>query len=133
MIVNWIRRTRDIINHVVTLHTIVKRFLKKVHIKELYWHSELGLGDAVLTGQASGAVWTLKGLIIGTMARYMRMKQVPKLSITPQFQRLISQTDFSCMISFRAGHAIIAGLMIVKHWKGRPLFSRANHTQEENI
>ena len=40
-------------------------FLKKVNVTELEWHSTMGVGDAALTGMLTGALWTIKGSIIG--------------------------------------------------------------------
>ena len=48
---------------------------------------------------------------------------MPNISVQPQFQMAISQTSFKCMLQFRIGHAIIAGIKLLKFWKGgRPHF-----------
>ncbi|UTW68865.1 hypothetical protein KHA80_16170 [Anaerobacillus sp. HL2] len=68
-----------------------------------------------------GAAWGIKKEANNRCHfHYMRLKVEPILDIQPAFQQVISHTELSCMISFRLGHAIIAALQIVKHWKSRP-------------
>ncbi|WP_139364843.1 DUF2953 domain-containing protein [Sutcliffiella halmapala] len=115
--------TYELVRHVVGMHEIVRRFLSKVEIKKLEWHSNVGLGDAAYTGMVVGAAWSLKGGIVGFMSQYTKMKADPVLSITPFFQQAVSQTLVKCMIRFQIGYAILAGIRTVKYWKGgRPKF-----------
>jgi hypothetical protein len=114
---------KEILTHVVSLHKIVRLFLRKVSIKKIEWNSMVGIGDAANTGTLVGGLWILKGGLIGVISNYMRMKEMPLISITPNFQKAISQTRFSCMIQFRIGNAMLAGIKLVKYWKGgRPKF-----------
>ncbi len=49
---------------------------------------------------------------------------MPNLSVTPHFQFAILQTQLTCIFQFRIGHAILAGLKLIKFWKGgRPQFT----------
>jgi hypothetical protein len=88
----------------------------------------IGIGDAVYTGVAAGALWSIKGSIIGLLSNYLRMKEMPKLMVQPNFQQMITSTDLSCMFQFRIGYAILAGLKLVKWWKGG-----LPHFKEKNI
>jgi hypothetical protein len=118
------KNVREILDHVVGFHRVVKAFLNKVSIDKLEWHSNLGLGDAALTGMLVGTGWTIKGSIIGVLSQYMKLKTTPIVSITPFFQQTFSHTKVTCMLSFKIGNAILAGLRIVKFWKGGlPSFS----------
>lgn len=118
------------LQHVVGFHNILRRFLKRVSVHNFEWRTEVGVGNAAYSAELAGAVWTLKGSIIGLVGNYMKMKQMPKLNVQPHFQENISRTYFSCMISFRIGHAIVAGLMLIRHWKRRPTLSRSNSVEE---
>nr|WP_066050481.1 DUF2953 domain-containing protein [Robertmurraya korlensis] len=112
-----------LIKHVVGLHKIVRRFLKKVTIKDIKWDSVIGVGNAAYTGMFTGACWAAKGSIIGLLSTYMRMRNLPQITVTPHFQMPISQTTLTCMIQFRIGHAMLAGIKLIKFWKGgRPNF-----------
>ncbi|MFT8321674.1 MAG: DUF2953 domain-containing protein [Bacillus sp. (in: firmicutes)] len=110
--------TRELLKHVISFHRIMRYFLSKVTIKQIEWYTIVGLGDAAHTGTISGAIWAVKGAIIGLISSYMKMKDLPKINIYPQFQRIQSETLFKCMIQFRIGNAMLAGIKIVKFWKG---------------
>lgn len=132
IVVEKLRLLRDFLDHVVGLHKIIKRFLKKVKVHNFEWHSGIGVADAAYTAQLTGVVWSLKGAIVGVLSKYMRLQQMPKLSVEPHFQMMITHTNLSCMISFRIGQAMIAGLMLLKHWRRRPKFKQS-HSVEENM
>ncbi|KAA0549105.1 DUF2953 domain-containing protein [Bacillus sp. BGMRC 2118] len=117
-ILNSFKDTKEILQHVVSLHKIVRNFLRKVSVHKLEWHTNFGIGDAALTGVLVGAGWALKGSIVGIISQYMRLKVMPEMSITPLFLQVYSQTQLTCIISFRIGNAILAGIRIVKFWKG---------------
>jgi hypothetical protein len=113
-----IEDTTKIIQHVVNIHKIVQQFLSRVSISKFNWNTTLGIGDAAQTGLIVGLGWTLKGTLIGVVSQYMQLKVHPTISITPSFQIPISETKLSCIFHFRIGHAILAGIRLVKYWKG---------------
>ncbi|GKU81571.1 DUF2953 domain-containing protein [Niallia sp. NCCP-28] len=117
-LVATLENAKEILWHVVGFHRIIRSFLSKVTIKNIEWSSIVGLGDAAHTGAVSGALWAVKGGIIGIISQYMRMQNMPKINIYPQFQRVASETLFTCMFQFRIGHAMFAGIKIIKFWKG---------------
>jgi len=122
-LLNSLRDMKAILEHVVSFHRILRRFLKKVNVAQVEWHSTMGVGDAAITGMLTGALWAIKGSIIGMLSHYFRLLDNPNVSVQPQFQMAISQTSFKCMLQFRIGHAIIAGIKLLKFWKGgRPHF-----------
>lgn len=127
-LLNFLSNYQELLNHVVHFHRIVRAFLAKLTIKNIEWSSIVGLGDAAHTGMVSGAIWAVKGSIIGMMSNYMKLRDMPKINIYPQFQGVASETLFSCMIQFRLGHAMMAGIKLVKYWKdGFPNF-KTNET-----
>ncbi|MEW8986888.1 MAG: DUF2953 domain-containing protein, partial [Bacillus sp. (in: firmicutes)] len=122
-----IKDLETLIKHVVSMHKIIRNFLRKVSINDIQWHSVVGVGDAATTGTLTGALWSVKGSLLGLLSLYMRIKEMPKLSISPSFLRPVSETHFQCMIQFRIGYAMLAGIKLVKYWKGgRPKF-QSNH------
>lgn len=132
-ILDDLRKVKDFLMHVVGFHKIVKRLLGRMSITKFSWKSIVGLGDAALTGTLVGAVWGVKGSTLGLITHYMRLKVEPLIEVHPNFQRLTSHTELSCIISFRLGYAIIAGLQIVKHWKKRPRFKDENLYKHKGI
>lgn len=130
-ILDKIKEFKQFLDHVVGFYKIVKRFLKQIHIKELQWKSQIGFDDAALTGVVTGLAWSVKGIVIGIISNYMNLKKQPIIEITPNFHSAVEITDFQCMFSFRLGQAIIAGLLIVRHWKRRPNFLK--HAMSESV
>lgn len=126
------RNAKVLLEKVIHLHVIVRKFLRKVSIKKLEWHTFIGLGDAAYTGMAAGGLWTIKGGIIGLLSHYLNLQAMPQLSITPHFQAAVIQTRLTCIFRFRIGHAILAGLKLIKFWKGgKPNFENKTNFSTE--
>jgi hypothetical protein len=113
-----LENAKELLYRVVNLHLIVRKFFKKVTLKQLEWHSIIGVGDAAHTGTITGAIWAIKGSIIGMLSQYIKLKEMPNLTVTPHFQLAIIHTRLSCIFQFRIGHAILAGLKLIKFWRG---------------
>ncbi|MBA9026308.1 hypothetical protein HNP81_001593 [Peribacillus huizhouensis] len=109
---------KKLIKHVFGFHILVRKFLRKVKVKTFQWHSLIGTGDAVLTGICVGGSYAIKGSIIGLLSRYLRFKKMPIYSITPDYAKPSASTSFFCIVEFRIGHAIVAGIKIFRYWKG---------------
>ncbi|WP_307852149.1 DUF2953 domain-containing protein [Neobacillus rhizophilus] len=122
------KRTQDLLKNVKGLQIIIRKFSQKISIKEFEWQTMIGIGDAAHTAILTGALWTLKGSVIGVLSQYLKLKTSPKLSITPQFQGSVVQTYFQCIFQFRIGYAILAGLKLIKFWKGgKPPFKNKSN------
>nr|WP_295969858.1 DUF2953 domain-containing protein [uncultured Bacillus sp.] len=109
---------RTLLRHIVSFHRIIRHFFKKVKVTELDWRTNIGAGDAALTGILTGALWTIKGSLIGLISEYFLLQNIPRITVQPHFQMKVTQTIFKCMLQFRIGHAMLAGIKIVKFWKG---------------
>lgn len=115
---NNLNKFQEILDHVFQLHRIVKKFLKKVSLNKFEWYTVIGVGDAAYTGTITGAIWTIKGSIAALFCQYFRVKEMPRLMVQPNFQQVITQTELVCMFQFRIGNAMLAGIKLVKFWKG---------------
>lgn len=113
------KQMQYLIEKVVGLHKIIKRFLSHIQVHKVEWKTSIGLGDAAHTGLISGVIWMIKGNVTGLISHYMNLKARPELEVTPYFQNNLSRTHFICMFSFRIGQAILAGLRMLKYWKGK--------------
>jgi hypothetical protein len=128
------RNVKELAERVFNLVIIVKKFFNKVSVKKFEWYSMIGVGDAPNTGIATGALWVIKGSIIGVISRYFNMKSTPKVMIHPNFQQFITETKISCMFQFRIGNAILAGIKLVKFWKGsQPNFNSQDQTKSKSV
>ncbi|WP_310175842.1 DUF2953 domain-containing protein [Neobacillus niacini] len=125
MITN-LKNTKEILQHVIHMHVIIRKFFKKISIKQFEWHTMFGVGDAAHTGVLCGGLWTIKGGIVGLLSNYFKLKEMPILTVTPHFQAIVIQTQVSCMFEFRIGQAILAGLKLIKFWKGGSPKSKSN-------
>lgn len=117
-LINSINDFKKLLTHVAGLHKIIRDFLSKVSIRKVEWHTMVGVGDAAATGVITGAFWAVKGGLIGVLSHYMKLKDMPVMSISPSFQHAVSITSFKCIIQVRVGHAILAGIKLAKYWKG---------------
>jgi hypothetical protein len=115
---NGLSDIKEITQHIVGLHKITRKFLRKVRIKKLEWHSQFGIGDAAHTGLLTGAAWAIKGGVIGLLSQYMKLQTTPVVTITPEFNQFCSRTKLKCIFQFRIGQAILAGIQFIKYWKG---------------
>jgi hypothetical protein len=117
-VITNLKNFKEVLEHVVELNRIIKKFLKKVSVKKFEWNTIIGVGDALYTGVISGALWTIKGSLMGLLSDYFSFKEMPQLMVHPNFNQMIARTNLSCMFQFRTGHAMLAGLKLVKFWKG---------------
>jgi hypothetical protein len=116
--INSVNDFKQLVVHVSGLHKIIRNFIRKITIRQLEWHTMIGIGDAAATGVIAGATWAVKGSLIGVLSHYMKLRDMPVMSITPNFQHAITITSFKCIFQVRVGHAILAGIKLVKYWKG---------------
>jgi hypothetical protein len=61
----------------------------KVKCRALHLKIGFSLGDAALTGMASGFLWSSTGVILTLLKDYLKFKQAPALKITPAFKSSI--------------------------------------------
>lgn len=135
-----IEDTYQLVRHVVGLHEIIRRFMAKIEVKHLEWHTNIGVGDAAYTGMLVGTIWSVKGGVVGIIGNKMILRTTPNITVTPYFQQFTSQTLLKCMIRFRTGNAIMAGIRIVKYWKGgmpnfktRPLSKLSKKEEQQTM
>jgi hypothetical protein len=115
------QKAKKFARHVTQLNEIIKKFLRHISITKFEWQTKIGTGDAATTGMTVGLGWSLKYGLVALFSKYMKLKTVPCLMITPSFHEAVSETKFVCMIHFRIGYAMLAGIRIVKYWRGNHL------------
>jgi hypothetical protein len=114
-LVRSFQKFRDFLKDVKGFYIITEKFLSKVTVSKLEWRTWLGAGDAAGTGQTSGLLWSVKGSLTGILSRYMKLSSPPSMEVYPQFQHFMFATVFRCMVSFRIGYAILAGIKVLLH------------------
>ena len=90
--------------------SIINYMLNRTDFKILYWKTEIGFGDAALTGMSIGMINILKGNVY---AMFNNIKIRPKkiyFKVVPNFNREILKTDIHSIFKVKIGYIIIAGL-----------------------
>lgn len=108
---------KNLLRHVRGLFVITKNLLKHIQVKQFYWNSSLGVGDAAITGALAGALWTLKGSVLGLLHHFMNVQTKPYIHVSPLFQQAAIRLTVRCMFSLRIGQAILAAIRILLHWR----------------
>lgn len=124
----WADRYQTAVNHVHNFYPTLRDFLKHLQCKEITWHTRIGIGDAAATGTLTGIVWSVKSIILASVTRYVTLRAFPRISVQPEWNGVGVRTQFRCIISFRVGHAIVAGIRILmkllkergRKWKTTP-------------
>lgn len=91
----------------------LKKTLRHIRCRELYWLTSIGAGEAVETATLTGLAWSLKGSIIGYVSKYITLQVQPRLAIEPYYNQTTFATELSCIFKFRTGYAILAGLLLM--------------------
>ncbi|KKB37580.1 DUF2953 domain-containing protein [Bacillus thermotolerans] len=93
---------------------VLLNMLKRVTIQSLRWDTVLGTKDAALTGMVTGVLWAIKGSLSSAASPFMKASMSPFTAVTPVFGRNVLETECSCMISLRAGHAIAGVIQLLR-------------------
>ncbi|MBW4839690.1 MAG: DUF2953 domain-containing protein [Paenibacillaceae bacterium] len=88
--------------------------LRRISFRQLEWSTNIGLQDAAHTATLTGALWGVKGTLVGWLSHHIRLKQRPKLFVVPVFGGTpLFSTEFRCIAQIRCGYAIYAGLVLI--------------------
>lgn len=82
---------------------------RKVIINKIFWISELGTGDAAITGITAGFFWMLKSNLIYFIQSRYNVDDF-YIDIIPYYQEEKLKTSFDCIITLKIGYIIIAGM-----------------------
>lgn len=91
-----------------------------VRVKNLEFHSQVGLGDAAFTGMGIGLLWSLVGSGFAVVERLfpkLGFAQEPILEIEPVFDRWYFRGRFRCIVSLRLGEIIFEGTRSFFDWR----------------
>lgn len=97
---------------------MIQGALRGIRFQKLKWHTLVGLGEADLSAMAVGGVWIVKSQLFRLVNQVIPLPEKLDLKVNADFQNFNIGTDFSCMISFRLGKAIMT-MYRLKQWKGR--------------
>ncbi|MGY4689217.1 DUF2953 domain-containing protein [Salibacterium sp. K-3] len=106
------------LRHLDDMRPLFFSFLNKWKIKRFSWKTRFGTGDAAWTGLLSGLSWSVKQTAAGLLSAVMQMTCRPEVDVSPDFQNRQFETELTCMVTVRLGHAIITGIRVMTHVRG---------------
>lgn len=90
-----------------------RRGFKHLRMKKLVWETSFSTGDAALTGVTTGAVWAVKGWLLGFTSSRFTLEEV-QVNVWPTWDNRNLQTSFDCIVKTRLVHII--GIGITAAW-----------------
>ncbi|MFY0545716.1 DUF2953 domain-containing protein [Brevibacillus sp. H7] len=104
---------QDLLERVTDLEPILRQMMKHIRCTRFEWHTSLGLGEAAATGTLTGIAYGIKSVIIAAFSHFLSLRAVPAISVQPDWNNLLVRTRLRCILHFRLGHAMIAGVRIL--------------------
>ncbi|MBS4208754.1 DUF2953 domain-containing protein [Bacillus sp. FJAT-50079] len=95
----------------------VDRFFLKTRRRVFTWKTMIGLGDAHATAIAAGMIYSLKGIVLTFLKTHMRWKSKPDVDVVQNVHEYTWRMHLQCMISFKAGDAILTAWKLYRLWK----------------
>ncbi len=97
------------------LRKLLKHISHYLILQRLDWKSCCSTGDAMYTGLLTGAIWSIKGIAVGLLNNWIKMKQL-NLKVEPDFNFINPRlkSEITGIFKIRLVHIIaIAYLMLV--------------------
>lgn len=99
------RVTGDIVQDIAA----IERLLRAFEIRDMDWTTTVGAPFAPDTAILCGVLWTVKSTLVGIASQLLTLSQMPRVSITPQFDKPVLASRASCIVATRLGKATYAG------------------------
>ncbi|MBO8165011.1 MAG: DUF2953 domain-containing protein [Brevibacillus sp.] len=108
-----LKKYKQFQRRVLDLRETMKWMMRKIRCEQIEWHTRLGFGEAASTGALTGLVWGIKSALVTSISHYITLRTVPRLSVQPVWNGEVIQTQFRCILRFRLGYAMVAGVRIL--------------------
>jgi len=94
-------------------------FRKRIRVRRLDIHSEIGGFDAMQSALLAGVFWSVAGTALAQLSRLIRLDpSVPKVKIVPVFAGPAYRLEINCILRYRLGNAIVAGVWLLSRLIG---------------
>lgn len=77
---------------------------EKIRMSHFVWKTSFGSGDAGDTAVLCGLIWSTKSIVMPLIGKMI--SDQPRIEVVPLFQEKRFTSQFSCMMSLKAGEAI---------------------------
>lgn len=89
----------------------MRYFARRIRFSQWRVRAEIGGFDAMQSALLAGALWSVVGWALGVTSTMIRLEPtVPKIVIVPNFNGPTWRLQADCIVHFRLGHAIVAGV-----------------------
>ena len=93
---------------------IFRFYIRAMTVEKLMLRIRAGMDDAALTGLVTGFYWTVTGLFSAMAQQWLRLKEQPVFTISPDFSpEPVFAAKFDSVVSFRIGHFTLGGLLFL--------------------
>jgi hypothetical protein len=115
-LVEW-RRWRDLLTGIKRRMGVFKLLLRRSVCSRLLWETGFGLDDYAATGMITGLIWAGKGLVLGMLSRYLRIRPAGvRIAVVPQFGGVCYASSLDCILETSLGHIILVALKLGVIW-----------------
>lgn len=88
---------------------------RRMRCKKLVFGAVVGGFDAMESALLAGAIWSAVGNGIGLLSQRMQMeRRTPMVNVVPSFGGPAWRVQSDCIVRFRLGHAIVAGIWLLR-------------------
>ena len=94
--------------------TVVDELENQGRFTSFEWKTRVGVIDAAVTAWAAGALWGIKGGLIGILQSRYEFGLTPYLQVIPTFGQTRFDTALNCIFELRVGHIILAAFNELK-------------------
>ncbi|MFV9510732.1 DUF2953 domain-containing protein [Tepidibacillus sp. LV47] len=109
----WQWNVSKLLSQVQDFYGAFKSFLKKVHIDRLKWETKIGLDEAFLTAISAGMIWSIKGIFLGFLSKYLILDDKPSIHVRPMFNQSFFHTYIEAAFHFRMGVVVWFGIKVI--------------------
>ena len=87
--------------------------LRHVRCTELFWKTNVGIGDAAETAMTAGMVWGLKASLLGYVFRYIQLETKPVIQVVPQYNITTFSSEVQVLLKIRVYEIMYASLRLL--------------------
>ncbi|MDY0405328.1 DUF2953 domain-containing protein [Virgibacillus sp. 179-BFC.A HS] len=85
---------------------LIKIILPRIKIRDFYWETKMGTGDAASTGILTGGIWSIKGALGSFLKENCHFLEQPVIQVDPCFNEQQFESQFHCIAFMQLGKAM---------------------------
>lgn len=98
---------------------LIRPVVNRMDIRDVRWETGIGLGDAAVTGMATGMVWTLKEMGMAFLNSVTTFQNKPEIIVQPNYVGEGFYSTFTCHVTVKPP-VLLKLIKVRRNWrKGR--------------